>query len=206
MPPLNHNFVSAGELAVTSMFVNRESESELLASALLEHVARCESSQDGQSFENVLTFHGISGIGKTYLSRRLAFWLDSKLPATDHWGAPPEIRNVATVRWELDNSLGNLDTIPLMLSIRKALHRVKKSWPAFDLAFAAYFSSVRPGDELSMRGLTTVEFADEFSSTLSEIAQDLGSTALVGGVTGTSRWIQSAQDIVERARARADDE
>jgi hypothetical protein len=175
------------EPSAVEHFIDRESESSALAAAFAHHRARCSTDEiDGQSFLNIITFYGIGGIGKSALSKRLENWIDGRLPADGSWGIHPAVSNLVTIRWELGNSQGNLDVVPLLMSVRSELHRYKRSWPAFDVAFAAYFSSLRPGETLPVTGLKNSDYADGFLQSLSEIALDLGTSELITGLTATA--------------------
>lgn len=120
------------------------------------------------------------------LSTRLEQWLNARLAEDDPWGNQPQVGPVVTTRWEFNDSQGNLDVVPLLISVRSQLQGIKSSWPAFDLAFAAYFSSVRPGETLPTAGLLDTRFSEGFPEILKEIAQDLGATNLEGGMTGAA--------------------
>jgi len=180
-------------------FVDRETESQALGNALMVHVARCDFGKiDSTSFLNVVSFYGIGGIGKTALSARLQTWLNGGIRLED-WKEPPDTRNLHTVRWELNDSQGNLDTIPLLLSVRSELHRHKRSWPAFDLAFAAYFTAIRPGESLPVAGLQDTSFVDGFTTILGDIAEDLGHANVVAGLTAST-----VRAVINAAKLKAE--
>lgn len=154
--------------AASDHFVDRQGESAALREALLSHVARCEADEiDGRVFRNVVSFYGIGGVGKTELSKNLERWITGA-SAPAGWGEAPAVDRVTAARWELNDSQGNLDPVPLLLAVRVALQRQRASWPAFDLAFAAYLTAARPGEPLPS------VVADDLEASLRAIAGELG--------------------------------
>jgi hypothetical protein len=180
-------------------FVDRETESAALRAALEEHAARSIAGEiDGKECRNVVTYYGMGGIGKSELSQRLERWLVEG--GHDDWGAPPVVGHLVVARWELNDSRGNLDLIPLMLAVRDALHAFKKSWPAFDLAFAAYHTAVRPNQELRFGRAKDSEFVDGFTSLLGAIAEDVGATNVVAGLAsgGVRTIVRQARKVAKK--------
>ncbi len=101
---------------------------------------------DGVTFNNVLTFYGMGGQGKTALSHRLEHWVTGRLPADDEWGRPPRLPlPVLTARWDLHAREGALNIPQLLIALRQGLSRGTRRWKAFDLALAAYLSVVGGG-------------------------------------------------------------
>jgi hypothetical protein len=167
------------EFSASNLFVNRDSESAALRGAIRDHRDRMhDDTIDSESLRNVLTFYGVSGIGKSSLSTRLESWLHGDDSATLGWSEPPPLTQLATARWNLNDSAGNLDAIPRLVTLRDALHQIKPSWPAFDLAFAAYFSATRPGESPIDydRGLKapTRKHHGAFSAVYLDLIVDLG--------------------------------
>lgn len=97
---------------------------------------------------HVLTFHGLSGIGKTELSRRLERWLRGELDKEPcEWHKPPPIdRLVRTVRFDFHGS--NIDAVGLVLRLRAALAGPQTSFPAFDVGLAAWWANAHPGEQV----------------------------------------------------------
>lgn len=181
--------------SAADFFVDRQTESEALSSALSAHVKNCDEGLiDDQTFNNIVSFYGMGGIGKTDLSHRLEAWLSGA--DVQGWGERPKAPHLVLARWELNDSQGNVDAIPLLVSVRSELHRIKPSWPAFDLAFAAYFTSVRPGEQVPVI-TNNSEYSDGIVGTLSALAEDLGQASLVVSLTSAS-----IRALVRAAKAR----
>ncbi|MFD3760891.1 hypothetical protein [Streptomyces sp. NPDC058622] len=72
-------------VATAEAFTNRQAQWELVAAALADHLRNvAESGFDVEDLErprnNVIVFHGVGGIGKTTLSRKL----EAALSGADH--------------------------------------------------------------------------------------------------------------------------
>lgn len=164
------------------VFADRVGESAALARSLTNHAARVRSSTiNPVEGHNVLTFHGLGGVGKTKLSQRLEAWVRRAPGDYGDWGPAPvgTSDTVLTVRWDLNNSRGNVDVVGLLVALRAGLVGSHVRWRAFDLAFAAYVSAVDPGETLDMRGF------QDFSGDLLDVLGDLASEFDVPGWAGT---------------------
>lgn len=139
--------------ATYDLFVDRVDEARALDSALREHRARIEADTiTPRELRNVLTYYGDGGVGKTALSSRLTQWLKGELdPLEDEWGTQPPVGVDAIVRWDQNDSYGAVDVVELLVALRARLGAIRKSWPAFDLAFAEFFRLMRPGQDLRFR-------------------------------------------------------
>src|ERR1700759_1471092 len=83
-------------------FADRETESDAFSQALVNFRQLLDTDADpGATRRNILTFHGVGGIGKTTLSRRLQSWVTGGLEKTDLWGAPPRTAIATTARIDL---------------------------------------------------------------------------------------------------------
>jgi hypothetical protein len=129
----NDRGVSAAEA-----FTNRQAQWELVAAALAEHLAHVAAPGfDVEDLEaprhNVLVFHGIGGIGKTTLSRKLEAALASAEHRPAQWGEPawPAGSRILPVRIDLAHSVGG-DFEHLILTIRAALAVIGRPLPAFE--------------------------------------------------------------------------
>ena len=136
-------------------------------------------------------------------------WLNGGLRDPGDWGAPSVPDNLVTGRWELNNSQGNLSAQRLLIALRDTMGKASRSWPAFDTAFAAYFSSIRPGESLpemagsrspveaGILGLAQDAFQDlkDFGADL-----DLDYTNLLGGVGGG--LLKNAMKVLKVAARR----
>lgn len=184
----------AGEL-----FTDRTSQSSAFAAALAAHRAYMDSDEDSPSARNLMVFYGVGGIGKTTLSERLEQWVGGKLSTTDLWGPPPATGVAATCRIDLHRSQGRVDMVSNLVSIRRAFGRVEvggkrvKRWPAFDLAFTAYWSAIHPGEDLPGGGTQDSAFADSVTDTISEVLSELG-------VPGSGIATKSIRTVVRRFR------
>lgn len=137
------------------------------------HRRLMDSTEVSDGARNVLMFYGVGGIGKSMLSERLEKWVELRLDAEDHWGAPPLTRVAATTRIDLFRSTGKLDIVQAVIAIRQAFSSVKKSWPAFDVAFHAYWSATRPGDELPGMQTKYQDAAQGIADSVGDILSDL---------------------------------
>ena len=188
-------------LVLSQFFTDRQSESEAFAQSLqTRDEDLTESRVRDDQFENVLLFYGFGGLGKTQLSLGLQNWIEAPGPglggsAPTHWGSAPTLaRPVVTARWDLNDSGGNLDPLTLLISIRAALHRAtgkalpKKTWRAFDVAFAAYAAQVRPG-----QALPTDASGSGYANDLPKMVTELALEAGVGFGAGVGA--QSIRDL-----------
>lgn len=177
-------------------FADREQESEALAASLgfIEEVLR--GGRDIDAFHHVLTFYGGSGTGKTSLSSRLQAWLQGDL-VNDHWGPPPQIANVHCVRWDLNQSQGEIDVISMLMSLRAALPPIPGKWTFLDMALLSYFQAARPGENLVLRAGNT-QHGETLQGAFEALAGDVGH--LLDVTTGIAS--QSVKLLVELARRK----
>jgi hypothetical protein len=189
----------AGEL-----FTDRESESRAFALALASFRRALDHDGDvGIARNNVLAFYGMGGIGKSALSERLEAWVAYDLPLENGWGPPPPTKVAGTARIDLHGSAGQIDISAALLALRSGLAHIRRRWPVFDLAFAAYWSAAHPGEPLpSIRG------RDELTSSLFDSAKDLigdlGSVADLATGTGAGIGVRIARKVVGDVRRRRD--
>jgi len=164
------------------LFVDRVDDSAALAQSLRRHLSRVRSDAvDPTHNENVLTFYGLGGMGKTRLSNRLEHWLRGEIGDATEWGRRP-LENAVTARWDLDHGDGNLDLVGMVLALRAGLGRGGVRTPAFDLGLAAYLSGVRPGETVE---LLSRRDTSSIMSVLESLAGDLGAPDLAACL-GTS--------------------
>jgi hypothetical protein len=180
------------DICLAGLFTDRVSESEALTNSLRAHRAFLNTPagppEQSDFANNVVTFYGVGGVGKTTLSTRLEDWISGRLPDENPWG-PPSERGDATVRVDLHGALGNFNPAAAVVAIRRALGTVKPRWPAFDLAFAAWWDSAHPGEQLPGTGEDRDQgFVQAVADTAQEILADLGaSNVLVGFGFGITR-------------------
>lgn len=137
-------------------FADREPQSEALAASVEFMAEVLRDKREISALSHVLVFHGGSGLGKTALSHRLEEWLQGGLD-DESWGPPPDTKNVVTVRWDLNESHGDLEIMPLLLSLRAALPAIPGGWKYFDMALLSYFRAVRPGEGLDISAKSDTE-------------------------------------------------
>jgi len=165
------------------LFTDRKLESTALKHSLAAHRKNIDGTLDS-SARNVLVFYGVGGVGKTTLSERLDAWIDGRLSLDDGWGFQPDTHVDASVRIDLHGSGGQFDVLAAVLAIRHGVGGLKKSWPAFDLAFAAYWSAAHPGEDLPEFRHRGSEFSDTIAETIGNVVSDIGvlDTAIGVGV------------------------
>lgn len=199
-------------LVLSQFFTDRQTESDAFAQSLQARdrdLAGGKVSDD--SFDNVLIYYGFGGLGKTQLSLGLQNWIEQPpdspvVGVPQHWGAAPTLsRPVVTVRWDLNDSGGNLDPLTLLLSARAALHRAagkdlpKKTWRAFDVAFAAYAAQVRPGQALPTDGSGSA-YTKDLPKMLTELA--IEASVGFGAGVGAQSIRELAVGITRHVRAK----
>lgn len=183
-------------LEATEAFTNRQSQWELVAGALTGHLRLItEPGFDIEDLErprrNVMVFHGVGGIGKTTLSRKLEAALTGADQRPVQWGEPawPKGR-ILPVRIDLARSAGT-SFEDLVLTIRAALAELGRPLPAFDIALRRYWETQHPGESLEeymrRRGLAGRfgrAMPQQMQSALSDVAQALLLPGTVGAVVG----------------------
>jgi tetratricopeptide (TPR) repeat protein len=188
-------------------FVDRVPESVALARSL--EVARRRMDEDEidlSRLQHVLVFHGQGGVGKTELSKQLALWLASHAGAPTRWGPAPATHVNAIARWDLSRSHGDIDPLPLLLELRRALGQIRREWPAFDLAFTAYLKALRSGEEFTLttpqRGatLTTSDVLTALMADAAAAADVAGASGLATTTVGIGRTVLAAARANRRAR------
>lgn len=167
------------------LFTDRVTESEALARSLTSHRCALDSNtgDSADAARNVLVYHGVGGIGKTTLSRRLQSWVIGDLPDPGDWGAAPDVTVDATARLDLHGSHGSVDITAMTIALRRSLNDVKNSWPAFDWAFAAWWAAAHPDEPLPGAGENRDNgLTAAISDTLAAVLSDLGALNTAVGV------------------------
>ncbi|MEV5648961.1 hypothetical protein AB0L57_11985 [Nocardia sp. NPDC052254] len=157
---------------VADLFTDRVPESAVFTAALTAHRAYMDATEDMSAAENVLVYHGVGGIGKTTLSERLEAWSNGESPAVDRWGPPMPV--AATCRIDLHPTRGQVDMVAALVSLRRAFGKVEPRWPAFDVAFAAYWSAIRPGEALPGADTEDGAMAEGIADSIGELLSDSG--------------------------------
>ncbi|MFZ3562890.1 ATP/GTP-binding protein [Streptomyces sp. BH097] len=182
------------ELAADEAFTNRQAQWAHVTTALAEHLRRVSAPGfDVEDLEaqrrNVLVFHGVGGIGKTTLSRKIEAALGGARP--EQWSAAawPGARLVP-VRIDLARSAGT-DIEQVVLTLRLALAELGRPLPAFDIALRRYWEATHPGEPLEeylRRGGLARRFGEalpqQMQSALADVAQALLLPGTIGSVVG----------------------
>ncbi|MFB7825318.1 ATP/GTP-binding protein [Streptomyces hydrogenans] len=205
-------------MSTAEAFTNREAQWELTAAALAEHLVRAAAPGfDVEDLEaprdNVLVFHGIGGIGKTTLSRKLEAALAGAEQRPAQWGEPawPAGSRLLPVRIDLARSAGG-DFEHLVLTLRAALAVVGRPLPAFDLALRRYWDHQHPGEALEaylQRGGLAAKFGktmpQQVQSALADVAQALLLPGTVGSAVGqvTGSLVRALRERRQTVRALA---
>lgn len=157
-----------------SLFVDRLPERDALRVSLEQHLQQSAADYPPSSMRNnVLTYYGFGGQGKSRLSRRLERWIAGRLPEDDRWGQPP--RTAFTARWNLDEEVPRPQPISFLIDMRRMLARTELSFASFDVAVAALYTVTlgRVGEDASMTRLEK-----ELLQPIRELAWKIGADAL----------------------------
>lgn len=182
VPPPGVDPTRGREPHVGELFTDRETESEAFKSALAGFRRRLDRADEGgPARHNVLAYYGIGGIGKTALSTRLEHWVSRRLPLENGWGPPPATPVSVTARIDLHESVGRVNLLAVLLALRSGLAPLQRHWPAFDPAFTAYFSALRPGEPLPVfRGNS--DLTDAITETVLDAVGEVTDVAALPGL------------------------
>ena len=186
-------------LNVVEAFTNRAEQWDLVAAALVEHLRRVTAPGfDVEDLEaprdNIVVFHGVGGIGKTTLSRRLEAALPGGERRPAQWGAPPwaaagaRPTRIVPVRIDLSRAAGT-DFERLVLTVRAALAELGRPLPAFDLALRRYWEHHHPAEplvEYLRRGGLAGRAARAMPGQLQSAAADVAQALLLPGTVGSA--------------------
>ncbi|MFB6814376.1 ATP/GTP-binding protein [Streptomyces sp. NPDC056347] len=204
---------------VSEAFTDRNSQWSVVAAALEEHLRRvADGSIDVEDLEaprtNVIVFHGIGGVGKSTLLRKIEAALTAAEQRPEQWGAPAWTERVLPVRIDLSRAASTgSDFERVILTIRLALAgALDRTVPSFDVALRHYWEHVHPGEPLD-EYIRRSGLAGRFSSMLpgqlragvGEVAAALALPGLVGSAAGqlTTALVSALRERQERARALA---
>ncbi|MFF5475363.1 ATP/GTP-binding protein [Streptomyces achromogenes] len=208
----NDRALQAGEA-----FTNRELQWELVAAALTDHLRHTAAAGfDVEDLEaprdNVMVFHGVGGIGKTTLSRKVEAALAGAEQRPAQWGEPGWAgERILPVRIDLARSAG-ISFEDLVLTIRAALSTLGRPLPAFDLALRRYWDHRHPGEPLEeylRRGGLTARFGkalpQQMQSAMADVAQALLLPGTVGAAVGqlTGALVRALRERRQTVRALA---
>ncbi|AZM54549.1 ATP/GTP-binding protein [Streptomyces sp. WAC 01529] len=183
-------------LGTAEAFTNRQAQWAFAMAALTEHLRQVDNPAfDAADLEaprnNVVVFHGIGGIGKSTLSRKLEASLTDPVQRPAQWAAPAWGQaRILPVRIDLARA-ASPDFEKVVLSVRLALAAVGRPLPAFDVALRRYWEHQHPGspleDFLNRSGLGTrfgKALPQQMQSVLADIAQMLMLPGTVGSAIG----------------------
>jgi tetratricopeptide (TPR) repeat protein len=174
------------QYSAIDLFTDRLSESEIFAASLFQHVDRMAEGTASLSRprQNVLTFYGLGGIGKTELSRRLQSWVDGELSEPDNWGPAPRLdQQLKTVRIDFHGSSA-VNAADIVLRLRATAAARMRRFPAFDLGLAAWWGAAYPGAALpDIRSDTGFDVRGQITDTLNDILSEAGARFGLGPLT-----------------------
>ncbi|MER7050109.1 ATP/GTP-binding protein [Streptomyces jumonjinensis] len=198
-------------------FTNREHQWALVAGALEQHLRRTgEPGFDVEDLEtprtNVIVFHGVGGVGKSTLLRKIEAALTAADQRPAQWGAPSWTERLLPVRIDLARSAAaGSDFERVILTIRLALAGTPgRPLPSFDVALRQYWEHTHPGEPLDeymrrtgLMGRFATALPHQLQTAVSEAAAllQLPGGATAGQVTGA--LAQGLRERRERARALA---
>ncbi|MEH0935829.1 hypothetical protein [Micromonospora psammae] len=137
--------------SAVDLFTDRLPESAAFSAAVLGHLSNVLDGRavlDRPTRNNVLTFYGVGGIGKTELSHRLERWLGGEVPGGTDWPEPLRLdHQVRSARLDFHGS-HTVDAIGAVLALRAAVAGAGRPFPAFDLGLAVWWAHARPGSPL----------------------------------------------------------
>ncbi|MEW1725069.1 ATP/GTP-binding protein [Streptomyces sp. NPDC093109] len=203
----------------TEAFTNREHQWALVAAALEEHLRH--TAGHGFNVEdleaprtNVLVFHGVGGVGKSTLLRKIEAALTGAEHRPAQWGAPTWTQQFLPIRIDLSRSASTgSDFERVILTIRLALAgALGRTLPSFDVALRHYWEAVHPGeplDEYVRRTGLTGRFAEmlpqQLQAGVGEVAAALQLPGLAGSAAQqlTSALVSALRERQARAQALA---
>ncbi|MEU1668522.1 ATP/GTP-binding protein [Streptomyces sparsogenes] len=204
---------------VAEAFTDRNSQWAVVADALEEHLRRVAGgSINVEDLEaprtNVIVFHGVGGVGKSTLLRKIEAALTAAEHRPEQWGAPTWTERVLPIRIDLSKAASTgSDFERVILTIRLALAgALDRTVPSFDVALRHYWEHVHPGeplDEYVRRSGLAGRFANllpgQLQAGVGEVAAALALPGLVGSAAGqlTTALVSALRERQERARALA---
>ncbi|MEU8843439.1 ATP/GTP-binding protein [Streptomyces roseus] len=181
-------------LEAVEAFTNRQLQWELVAAALAGHLRLvAEPGFDVEDLErprhNVMVFHGVGGIGKTTLSRKLEAALAGADQRPAQWGEPTwSGQRILPVRIDMARSAGT-SFEDVVLTIRAALAELGRPLPAFDIALRRYWETQHPGENLEeylRRGGLAGRFGKAMPQQMQSALADAAQALLLPGTVGTA--------------------
>ncbi|MFG2910920.1 ATP/GTP-binding protein [Kitasatospora sp. NPDC048286] len=201
-------------------FTNRQQQWSLVATALEEHLRTIAAPGfDVEDLEaprtNVIAFHGVGGIGKSTLLRKLEASLAAADQRPQQWGTGIGAgERLLPVRIDLARSASTgSDFERVVLTIRLALAgTVGRSMPSFDLALRRYWDAQHPGEPLEeyirrtgLMGKVGQLLPGQLGAAVSQVAGSLELPGVIGSAAGqvTTALVTALRERREKARALA---
>ncbi|TDU67103.1 ATP/GTP-binding protein [Streptomyces sp. KS 21] len=200
-------------------FTDRQHQWALVAAALEEHLRRTSTpGYDVEDLEaprtNLIVFHGVGGVGKSTLLRKIEAALSGAEHRPDQWGAPTWTQPLLPIRIDLSRSASTgSDFERVILTIRLALAgALGRTLPSFDVALRHYWEHAHPGeplDEYIRRTGLSGRFAEmlpqQLQAGVGEVAAALALPGLVGSAAGqlTNALVSALRERQARAQALA---
>lgn len=220
MADLRALFSSNDPVGSNEAFTNRQNQWSLVATAIEEHLRRiADAGFDVEDLEagrnNVIHFHGVGGVGKSTLLRKIEASLTAAEQRPTQWGAPSWAdERILPVRIDLARSASTgADFERVVLTIRLALAAaVGRPMPSFDLALRRYWEAQHPGEPLEeyvrrtgLVGRFGQMLPQQMQAAVSEAVSALALPGLVGSAAGqiTTAFVQALRERRERAQALA---
>jgi tetratricopeptide (TPR) repeat protein len=220
MADLRALFSSNDPVGSSEAFTNRQRQWQLVATAVEEHLRHIAAPGfDVEDLEaprnNVIVFHGVGGVGKSTLLRKIEASLSDVEQRPMQWGEPAWAgERILPVRIDLARSASNgSDFERVLLTIRLALAaHVGRSLPSFDLALRRYWDAQHPGEPLEeyvrrtgLAGKFGQMLPQQVQGAVGEAVSALQLPGLVGSAAGqvASALITALRERRERARALA---
>lgn len=122
-------------------FKDRAEQAAAFTAALHSVVDARPVDLDQRARRNVMSFHGMGGMGKTELTRTLRDWATGEAPGLTEWGLPPF---EGTVRSFLIDATERPGVAEVAYQVRDLLGDLRVDWTPFDLAFVQHWSAMHP--------------------------------------------------------------
>ncbi|GAA2522858.1 ATP/GTP-binding protein [Streptomyces longisporus] len=220
MADLRALFSSNHPVGSSEAFTNRQSQWHLVATAIEEHLQHLAAPGfDVEDLEaprnNLIVFHGVGGVGKSTLLRKIEASLTDAEQRPVQWGEPAwSGERILPVRIDLARSASNgPDFERVLLTIRLALAaHVGRPLPSFDLPLRRYWETQHPGEPLEeyvrrtgLAGRFGQMLPQQIQGAVSEAVGALQLPGLVGSAAGqvVSALVTALRERRERARALA---
>ncbi|MGI5451507.1 ATP/GTP-binding protein [Streptomyces sp. CA-243310] len=220
MADLRALFSSNDPLFTTAeAFTDRQHQWAVVSGVVEEHLRRIAlPGFDVEDLEaprhNVLMLHGVGGVGKSTLLRKIEAALADTEDRPAQWGTPAWSRRLLPIRIDLSRAASTgSDFERVILTIRLALAgALGRTLPGFDVALRAYWEHVHPGEPLDeyvrrtgLAGRFASMLPGQLQAGVSEVAGALQLPGLVGSAAGqlTSALVTALRERQEKARALA---